>query len=358
MLDRIPTPGQEGRVLVTPEDGSAPFYAKIQMADNPTQDGDPFAKFTMLHDAVAAAYDKDDKAVPNDIFAVLSRFHKGLGNEYVWAKTEEETELLYDVSNVRKSFLWTTSSDWSKMVVYYGDSFTIEDGGFVFVNEQSLSPSSNTDVSGLNSNVVGKYYWCGWTRPEKFTDIYYAPAESSFSWTNSGSTYGVALSSGQNYTNPSTEIISTPCGYVNSPDHDAYPIDDGYTYTALGQLGEKVKVELVSYVGTGTYGENNTNSLTFDSAPILVWYVGQDSASGSSAFSPAPPSGNFQTWVLPETMPTNFTNRYGFGDPNYIQGKRSADGKTIYWHNYSNQATASDQLNHSNGIYYFIVVRP
>lgn len=51
MEDRIPTPGQEGRVLITPEDGSAPFYAKVEMADNPTQAGTPLIKETLLQDS-------------------------------------------------------------------------------------------------------------------------------------------------------------------------------------------------------------------------------------------------------------------------------------------------------------------
>ena len=55
MEDRIPTPGQKGRVLITPEDGSAPYYAKITMADNPTNPGTPLNKETLLQDATETA---------------------------------------------------------------------------------------------------------------------------------------------------------------------------------------------------------------------------------------------------------------------------------------------------------------
>lgn len=51
MEDRTPTPGQEGRVLITPENGSAPFYAKVTMADNPTNPGTPLTKKTLLQDS-------------------------------------------------------------------------------------------------------------------------------------------------------------------------------------------------------------------------------------------------------------------------------------------------------------------
>lgn len=38
----------------------------------------------------------------------------------------------------------------------------------------------------------------------------------------------------------------------------------------LAQLGTKAKIQTGSYVGTGTYGKSNPNTLTFDSPPKLV----------------------------------------------------------------------------------------
>ena len=76
MQDRIPTPGQEGRVLVTPEDGSAPFYARISLADNPTQPGTPLDAATLLKNATAALYgfstpEEQAGATPDDVFSAL-----------------------------------------------------------------------------------------------------------------------------------------------------------------------------------------------------------------------------------------------------------------------------------------------
>ena len=72
MQDRIPTPGQEGRVLITPEDGQAPYYAKIEMADNPIQPGTPLNKQTLLTDVAAAMYELDSSATVNDAFMALA----------------------------------------------------------------------------------------------------------------------------------------------------------------------------------------------------------------------------------------------------------------------------------------------
>lgn len=53
MKDRVPTPGQEGRVKITPESGGAAYYAKLEMADNPIQAGDEPIKANLLPDDVA-----------------------------------------------------------------------------------------------------------------------------------------------------------------------------------------------------------------------------------------------------------------------------------------------------------------
>ena len=47
-------------------------------------------------------------------------------------------------------------------------------------------------------------------------------------------------------------------------------IPAGTTIEYLGKLGDKARVQVLSYVGTGTYGRSNPNSLTFDFVPKLV----------------------------------------------------------------------------------------
>lgn len=74
MEDRTPTPGQEGRVLITPENGSSPFYAKVEMADNPTQEGTPLNKNSLLKDATAALFTGlPENPVPDEVFQILSK---------------------------------------------------------------------------------------------------------------------------------------------------------------------------------------------------------------------------------------------------------------------------------------------
>ena len=69
MRDRQPTPGKEGRVLITPEDGSPPFYATLEMADDPLDVGSPYSKGNVLPDDVCELLSIPFTAEPKDAFA-------------------------------------------------------------------------------------------------------------------------------------------------------------------------------------------------------------------------------------------------------------------------------------------------
>ena len=105
MQDRISV--NPGRVLITPENGSA-YYATMTRADNPTQDGTPLNKASLLKDATAALFGLGADAVPDDVLGVLSRFQNGLGNEYVWAKGGYSPEY----AKVTNKYAWTATRFW------------------------------------------------------------------------------------------------------------------------------------------------------------------------------------------------------------------------------------------------------
>lgn len=71
MNDRIPT--KPGRVLLTPEDGSSPFYATITRADEPTQEGTPLNKANLLSDETEVAiWEVAQGRTVNDALKMLS----------------------------------------------------------------------------------------------------------------------------------------------------------------------------------------------------------------------------------------------------------------------------------------------
>ena len=114
MLDRIPNPGQEGRVLITPENGE-PFYAKIEMADNPIQNGMPLNKANLLTDETAMLLGliHGDPTV-NDAFKQLSEAPAGMGTLYIYCIDENENPVSGCVVQVLSNTAVTNSFGMAK----------------------------------------------------------------------------------------------------------------------------------------------------------------------------------------------------------------------------------------------------
>lgn len=88
MKDRLPL--YPGRVKLVPVSGQENVY-DMTRADQPTQEGDPLNKATLLADATAALFGLGTDAVPDDVLALLSKA--------ALYKTVGQTAGLYDVSN-------------------------------------------------------------------------------------------------------------------------------------------------------------------------------------------------------------------------------------------------------------------
>lgn len=128
-------------------------------------------------------------------------------------------------------------------------------------------------------------------------------------------------------------------------------IPAGTTIEYLGKLGDKARVQVVSYVGTGTYGSSNPNSLTFDFAPKVVMFL-RYYKSGITQSGALGSYGSDSRVITPESLTTTYAQYNGFGDKSYSYAKKSKDGKTIFWYNDS----SFHQGNDSGYIYYFLVI--
>lgn len=123
------------------------------------------------------------------------------------------------------------------------------------------------------------------------------------------------------------------------------------TIEYLGVLGDKIRMQIVSYIGTGTSGEATPCSITADFKFKTAEYLG--SLRGGS-LSPAVTYIDARDKVLSEAITTEFTAYSGFclDDSQDSFGKKSEDGKTITWYSrYNNRQ--SNQLNEAGVKYYF-----
>lgn len=113
-------------------------------------------------------------------------------------------------------------------------------------------------------------------------------------------------------------------------------IPAGTTIEYLGKLGDKARVQVVSYVGTGTYGSSNPNSLTFGFVPKAVFIV---SAPFQSTYDMSaviiPDTGMF---AVLRTSTIGYESRVGGGSCVVVR-----NNKTITWHS----DDTSIQLNQS-----------
>lgn len=201
----------------------------------------------LLKETTATRYGKGGNAVPDDVLVVLSRFQNGLGNEYVWAKTTD------DITYVIKEKAETQAG-----VFDYGGSITFYASASLSDNNEIVLSDAVQVLDGYRISdwqiAVGTYY--------QSSGVVYHITRTGDSFDDSGACplYGNPLFVEQ--------IGGGVVGYVNSPYFDEYPPaeDDGYTYTALGQLGAKGVIETGSYVGDNAASK----SLTFSFEPKVL----------------------------------------------------------------------------------------
>lgn len=124
------------------------------------------------------------------------------------------------------------------------------------------------------------------------------------------------------------------------------------TPSAISQLNAAglTRMQLVSYVGTGTYGASNPSSLTFDFAPKVVLYLGS-SVDNSSTLNRYTNRAMFL-----DSLVTNNVTGMGFSldvnsYPSY--GGKNEDGKGVHWYG---AGSAANQLNSSGTTYYFLAL--
>lgn len=115
-------------------------------------------------------------------------------------------------------------------------------------------------------------------------------------------------------------------------------------------LAGGVRFSSGSYTGTGTYGEANPCSLTFDFTPKIVM-VFQAPTSGSEG-NILVKSGEYPFFVQNmDLLTTEFVSGRGFGSgyrSALPKGKKSSDGKTVSWFSTTSQW---NQLNVADTTY-------
>lgn len=203
----------------------------------------------------------------------------------------------------------------------YSSSISVDADGTVSLVSPSRTEmmADNTGVSSAN-NLKGKFVLL--SAKSNYTDathgvIYYIPADATISY----------------------QVSSTTPWYIQTnkaqPVHGHAAIPANTTITYLGQLGGGARIEVGSYVGTGTYGSSNPNSLYVGTNCVKVEIRAIYSSNRiGSPFLELHPKAATETWR------DHAYFRNGSLDSN--SRMRIVDG-VLYWH--SNGAEAQGNEN-------------
>lgn len=275
-----------------------------------------------------------------DILLPQTRLDFELGNEYVWARQQPiiTTTPFTSEQGILNTYQYTGNLQYSDSVFYNQSTGKIE-----LVNPTTAS------VSSLLSNytvLYGKYLQLKATGSPK-TDNKLVKFDNPFTPVQANKNF-LNVNSGGNFVSVSFSLD----GYVNSPDPNAYPpaVSDGFTYTALGQLGEKVQIATGSYIGTGTYDAGNKNviSLPFDPKLVIVSKKNYGLIPRSAGINKGGWLESFLWYIGLERMDSYnpSTNDFGFL---YFTDTTSS----FTWYSSENVAM---QCNNSGTTYYYIAI--
>lgn len=249
------------------------------------QIGMALSKGSLLSDATAAKLEGVE--TPDAALSLLGRFHGGLGNEYVWSKTQDDIGA--HITNSDAEVVAGTSSGPNDTIsITIATGYSVDSSGnFALTGTTTtVSGTHNTGTSVMKSAYIGQY---GIVPNSNNKKLFHIASNTTTTFLSDGSLgwkfVHVELIE---YT---TEIISF--GYVNSPDSAAYPpsVSDGYTYTPLGQIGSKVQIATGSYTGTGTYGSSNPTVINTGNQNTKILFVFRSDGALAGIFLSGLPSG-------------------------------------------------------------------
>lgn len=309
---------------------------KVPSGQLPEMKVDAFTKTETLKDTTAALFGLPNTAVPDDVLHILSRFQSGLGNEYIWEKQQWNWEVVK--SNATDSWTLVQDGNINRTYVRYSDDIILDNDGNISLAEPitQIYPTYN---SAGSLQLDNKYV--------QLSKSSYAEAAASPVWFSDGVTFNGVNTYSLTYRTVNASHERTLMGYVNSPSPDAYPPaeSDGYTYAYLGQIGGGIQIATGSYTGTGTYGESNPNTLTFNFEPKLVIIAATSLKIGYGGTITQP---NWKLWI---GQPNAYV---GYNDGN-VEDTYIVKGNKFSWHN-SYHGSADMQLNYSGQTYYYIAI--
>ena len=353
MKDRVSTKILDNgatRYGVYDETGKLFRYEYIKLEDEPDEEGDFFNKANMLPDSIPAALGlKMENPQVKDALNVLAN----IGNLHVWENkqvTDVPARITENaVSNLEVFYASADNVNPTGIgyyITYYvADSITVRDSGQIILSdptEVTCYISNATYSEYYNADALkGKYI-----RVKKLgssyvhnrvlrSEIFKIDQNAVFYVSNPEGYTGIVT------VDKAYSCVGIPLSkdstitYLTSTDRNAYTEGtvDSTTIAYLGQIGNRARIEVGSYVGTGTYGSSNPNSLTFGFEPKIILFD------------------NAGAWPFINPKQTSIYDLIGTTDSFVVN--ISWNGKSVSWYSDKNQ---SYQLNKKGETYHYIAI--
>lgn len=227
MKNRVPK--YPGRIELTDVLTGEKRLYDMTRADEPTEEGTPINKSTLLTDQTADRYGLDEDGTPDDAFAFLGNY-----TEWRWnRRTVQWSTVLGGTTS------FTLVSGAAEVTVKYNRSVSFSSDGTVsLATSGTYSMTVSTDFptsSEINRNLRGKYFTFG-SNP----NVYYFDTSSASYQVSSGS--GSDRVDFEDVKQVSSKKTTGQWEEVRASTSDAYPdsgISGGYEYEALGMPLEK-----------------------------------------------------------------------------------------------------------------------
>ena len=283
--------------------------------------------------------DSVNRAAFNERFEILNELYR-----YWWKRTAKEAEH-YDIviDPPSLNYLSNFYDDQSASSIQMG-TVSLSGGNIVFTPTSTISVSYRTYTNA--NELKGKYFKIANDGP-----YFMAENAPDASRGRSGERYYVQAT----FSNVSVEYTEAVIGnvdFVSSSNRSAYPdsgIINGYEYQYLGipfeNAREVPKIEVGSYLGTGTFGSTSPNTLTFSFTPI-IWGVFRRVSTGG-VDNPVP---NIMLWDNNyQNMNVSVFTGVDSTTTHYI----TINGNSVSWYSSS---SGEHQLNAKGTTYHYFAI--
>lgn len=256
-------------------------------------------------------------------------------NRNAYQEGDDAKEAGYVLGDMVSGYLFASAWTGNASNYYYSETIKVSDTGTLTQeNVKSYTANATNDswVSNIQSAIRGKFITVSGEKDNggsEGTNLVYIPDDAIVSYFENGVSLGYPYNYGF-LVNKMQQVTGYPA------------IPAGTTIEYLGVLGDKTSIETGSYVGTGTYGSGNPNTLTFRFEPKFVHIqAGNIGKEDNSGFK-------FAFFVLGTK---GFS--IGPGSANELYNLNAKfDGNTLSWY----LGNAAQQLNTKSANYFFIAL--